>query len=50
MAGKINEYTGKNGGFLQRKPGIQLFYRSDNFSLFYDVFNVPYQSVWPLSV
>ncbi len=45
MAGKINEYTGKNTiGFLPKEAEYQLFYRSDNFS-FYDVFKVPCQSV-----
>ena len=45
MAGKINEYTGKNTiGFLPKEAEFQLFYRSDNFS-FYDVFKAPCQSV-----
>ena len=45
MAGKINEYTGKNTiGFLPKEAEYQLFYRSDNYS-FYDVFKVPCQSV-----
>ncbi|WP_338646262.1 M28 family peptidase [Flavobacterium sp. KS-LB2] len=45
MAGKINEYTGKNTiGFLPKEAEYKLFYRSDNFS-FYDVFKVPCQSV-----
>ena len=45
MAGKINEYTGKNTiGFLPKEAEFQLFYRSDNFS-FYDVFKAPCQSI-----
>lgn len=45
MAGKINEYTGKNTiGFLPKEAEYQLFYRSDNFS-FYDIFKVPCHSV-----
>ena len=45
MAGKINEYTGKNTiGFLPKEAEYKLFYRSDNYS-FYDVFKVPCQSV-----
>jgi hypothetical protein len=45
MAGKINEYTGKNTiGFLPKEAEYQLFYRSDNYS-FYNVFKVPCQSV-----
>ncbi|MBP6180897.1 M20/M25/M40 family metallo-hydrolase [Flavobacterium sp.] len=45
MAGKINEYTGKNTiGFLPKETEYQLFYKSDNYS-FYNVFNVPCQSV-----
>lgn len=45
MAGKINEYTGKNTiGFLPKEAEFQLFYRSDNYS-FYNVFKVPCQSV-----
>ena len=45
MAGKINEYTGKNTiGFLSKEAEFQLFYRSDNFS-FYDVFKAPCQSI-----
>nr|WP_314897498.1 M28 family peptidase [uncultured Flavobacterium sp.] len=45
MAGKINEYTGKNTiGFLPKEAEYQLFYRSDNYS-FYTVFKVPCQSV-----
>ncbi|MFV8370508.1 M28 family peptidase [Flavobacterium sp. LB2R40] len=45
MAGKINQYTGKNTiGFLPKEAEYKLFYRSDNFS-FYDVFKVPCQSV-----
>ncbi|MEZ7497408.1 M20/M25/M40 family metallo-hydrolase [Flavobacterium sp. Arc3] len=45
MGAKINEYTGKNSvGFLPKAAEYKLFYRSDNYS-FYDVFNVPCQSV-----
>ena len=45
MAGKINEYTGKNTiGFLPKEAEYELFYRSDNYS-FYNVFHVPCQSV-----
>lgn len=45
MAGKINEYTGKNTiGFLPKEAEFELFYRSDNYS-FYNVFKVPCQSV-----
>ena len=45
MAGKINEYTGKNTiGFLPKKAEYKLFYRSDNYS-FYELFKVPCQSV-----
>jgi Zn-dependent M28 family amino/carboxypeptidase len=45
MAGKINEYTGKNTiGFLPKEAEYKLFYRSDNYS-FYNLFKVPCQSV-----
>jgi Zn-dependent M28 family amino/carboxypeptidase len=45
MAGKIDEYTGKNTiGFLPIEAEYKLFYRSDNHS-FYDVFKVPCHSV-----
>ncbi|RAV30930.1 M20/M25/M40 family metallo-hydrolase [Sinomicrobium soli] len=45
MAGKINEYAGKNlVGFLERAKEFQLFKRSDNYPFFLE-FNVPSQTL-----